>query len=158
MPPATEGTTIDVTGDLTLEAKATGGLHTLSLAGALESNKPMAGDPVDPLDGVSLPILFGEMKPLEEPAKTGLGIAGSVSFNTVTDRTRAHINDAGSITADEVSLTSGNDTNIISVSGAAASSRRKAAKSALAGAFSFNQLAIETGVHHRAQLGARCRR
>ncbi|MGE5242652.1 MAG: beta strand repeat-containing protein, partial [Betaproteobacteria bacterium] len=152
-PAATAGTSIDVAGSVTLDAQATGDVWGISLAGAFESNKPMAGDPVDPLDGVSLPILFGEMAPLEEPAKTGLGVAGSASSNWVTDHTRALINDTGTIAAHDIALTSKDDTDIFAISGAASivNTQGSQTSSSLAGAFSINQLDIET---HAIVVGA----
>src|SRR5678815_2753377 len=144
--PGAAGTLIDSAGDVTLSATSTGNLHTFSLAAAFLSNKPMKGDAKDPLDGVSLPILFGDAEPEKEPAKTGLGIAANVSWNTGTDQTRAYINDAGTIKGNDISLTAHNDRGIVSTSGAAsiAKTGESEKSTALAGAFSLNQLTIET--------------
>jgi len=143
---STSGTSIDVAGGVTLDAQATGDVYAVSLAGALESSKPEQDNSTDPLDGVSLPILFGEMEPEQPQAKTGLGVSGAVSWNWIADHTRALVNDTGTIKASEVALTAGNDTSIVSVSGAASivKAQPEDKSTSLAGAFSFNQLDIET--------------
>ncbi|NJN49217.1 MAG: hypothetical protein HC805_04815 [Alkalinema sp. RL_2_19] len=114
------GSNLDVD-DINLKADADGGLWSFSLAAGIASKDPKdnaAQDPPaqedsasdDPLDGLSLPILFGEME-TENPGdnggsantsndkgkqgKTGVGIAGDVSINRATDRVTAAINDAG---------------------------------------------------------------
>ena len=139
-------TDIHVGGDLTITASGTGNIHTFSLAADVESNEAMKGDATDPLDGVSLPILFGDAKPEKEPSKTGLGIAANVAWNTVNDTTRAFINDSSTFKADDISLEADNDRGIVSAAGAAAIAKTKASETstALAGAFSLNQLKIET--------------
>ncbi|MCG6951721.1 MAG: hypothetical protein LJE90_05065, partial [Betaproteobacteria bacterium] len=151
LPAANAGTSIDVSGSLTLDAQASGDMYTVSLAGAFENTKPAKTEPAedqstDPLDGVSLPILFGEMEPEQPQSKTGIGIAGAVSWNWITDRTGALVNDMGAISAEDIALTSHDDTSIISVSGAASIVKGQPddKSTSLAGAFSFNQLDIET--------------
>ena len=89
-----------------------------------------------PLDGETLPALFGDAEgaPTDEPdpdkpgenkksegqGKTGIGIAGDVSINTVTDSALAYINDRGKFTADSFTLSTLNETDLIAASGAAA--------------------------------------
>ncbi|MEB3294495.1 MAG: DUF4347 domain-containing protein, partial [Synechococcales bacterium] len=160
------------TGDIGINAKGRGGLWSFSLAAAAVSKDPKqaptstatqeppaqpdaASD--DPLDGVSLPTLFGEMTP-ESPTpgnnaantsndkgnqgKTGIGIAGDVAINLATDRVRAFINDAGSIKGEKLTLEAINSTEMRVASGSAAFVATDPSKKSLgiAGSFSLNNL------------------
>ncbi|MCU0548576.1 MAG: DUF4347 domain-containing protein [Leptolyngbya sp. Prado105] len=170
------GTDIDA-GDITIAAKGTGGLWSFSLAAAIASKNPQdqtdqnppeqstdvadsQGQSDDPLDGVTLPTLFGEMTPEESPGnqnnsaantsndkgnqgKSGIGISGDVSINTATDRVSAFINDAGTIKGEKVALEATNDTVMRVSSGSAAfakSADPNATSVGIAGSVSVNTL------------------
>ncbi|MDH4188440.1 MAG: hypothetical protein OEV08_15750, partial [Nitrospira sp.] len=173
-PSATSTVDVDIRGDLTITAKAEGDLKVFSLASAIMTEKkiekkkeegegeqpegpPNTLVPGDPLDGVSLPALFGdaegtptdeddpenpgEKKKSEGQGKTGVGIAGDVSINNATDTVLAYINDTGTIKADAVSLTSTNKTDLIAASGSAAITTVGDKLSlGIAGSFSKNEL------------------
>lgn len=170
------GTDIDA-GDITIGAKGTGGLWSFSLAAAIASKNPQdqasqdppeqptdvadsPGSSDDPLDGVTLPTLFGEMTPQADAAnpdnsaantsndkgnqgKSGIGISGDVSINTATDRVSAFINDAGVINGGKVALEATNDTVMRVASGSAAfakSADANATSVGIAGSVSINTL------------------
>ncbi|MFO7617339.1 MAG: hypothetical protein R6V75_08800, partial [Bacteroidales bacterium] len=173
-PSATSTADVDISGDLSIIAKGEGDIKVFSLASAIMTEKkiekdkkegegkelegpPNTLDPGDPLNGVSLPALFGdaegaptdeddpenpgEKKKSEGQGKTGVGIAGDVSINTATDKVLAYINDTGTIKAAAVSLTSTNETDMIAASGSAAITTVGDKLSlGIAGSFSKNEL------------------
>ncbi|HUU83030.1 MAG TPA: hypothetical protein VM243_05950, partial [Phycisphaerae bacterium] len=162
--PGTAGTSIDVN-DVTLEAESTGVLYTFSLSGSLITGGNGQGDPQgdgdeDPLDGVSLPALFGdaegtptdeddpenpgEKKKSKGQGKTGIGIAGAVSINTITDNAQAYINDTGNFTAGALTLSSLNETGLRAVAGAAAVTTTQGLSGGIAGSFGKNTLEGKT--------------
>ncbi|MEJ2167167.1 MAG: hypothetical protein P8X90_16690, partial [Desulfobacterales bacterium] len=167
-------TDMNITGDLTIDAHSTGDIKVFSLAATIMTEKkiekkdgdqngdsspaPLDGlDTGDPLDGVSLPALFGdaagtptdeddpenpgEKKKSEGQGKTGIGIAGDVSINTLADTAVAFINDKGKITAETISLTSLNQTDLIAAAGSAAiTTTGEKLSLGIAGSFSKNEL------------------
>ncbi|MEJ2723027.1 MAG: LEPR-XLL domain-containing protein [Deltaproteobacteria bacterium] len=165
--------TVKVSGDVLLDATSDGNFYVFSLAASVrtkgdeggESEEPANGetpdgaDVEDPLDGETLPALFGDAEgaPTEddegnpgEPSvgqgKTGIGIAGDVSINTITDSAMAYINDRGKLTANSITLSSLNETDLIAAAGAAAMSTGGSDKTSLgiAGSFSKNVLSGKT--------------
>ncbi|UCD79969.1 MAG: LEPR-XLL domain-containing protein, partial [Desulfobacterales bacterium] len=173
-PSETSTVDVNISGDLTVIAKAEGDIKVFSLASAIMTEKKIEkkkeegeGDqtegppntlvPGDPLDGFSLPEMFGDAKgtPTDEddPAnpgekkksegqgKTGVGIAGDVSINTATDAALAYINDRGTIKAAAVGLTSTNETDLIAAAGSAAiTAVGEKLSLGIAGSFSKNEL------------------
>lgn len=159
---------INVDGDVTVSATADGAVWSFTAAAALvkEEGKqeekgtetstpttPELTDTDDPLDGISLPTLFGEMNPDEKEEQkkeqqTGVAIAGSVAFNFSRDNVVAAINQAGTIiTTGAVDATADNETWMISASGSAAVSSTGSTTSAgLSGAFSVVTLVSDTRV------------
>jgi trimeric autotransporter adhesin len=165
------GTDIQVS-DIGIKSQGRGGLWSFSLAAAVVSKDPKqapgstatqeppaqpdaASD--DPLDGLSLPALFGETPPAEptpgnnaantsndkgNQGKTGIGIAGDVAINFATDRVRAFINDAGSIKGEKLTLDAINSTELRVASGSAAFVASDPSKKSvgIAGSFSLNTL------------------
>ena len=115
--------TINIDGDITLKANSTGHVQSYSLASAVTNVglSPLPGtEGEDPLDGVSLPLLYGD---IGSQGKTSFGVAGDVSVNVVTDSSKAFINDGGLVQAasnGKISLTATNTTAVIAVAGAAA--------------------------------------
>ncbi len=124
----------------------------------------------DALDGVTLPTLFGDaegaptedddgnaLDPSPGQGKTGIGIAGDVSFNTVDDTVLAYIDDSGELTTDSVGLTSSNHTNLIAASGAVAyvSGGSQQLSLGIAGSFSKNVLTGDTKSYIVAQRSRR---
>jgi Ca2+-binding RTX toxin-like protein/acetolactate synthase small subunit len=168
------GSNIDVA-DINISAKGTGGLWSFSLAAAVVSkdpkkpeNAPPQDPPAqesevsdDPLDGLSLPALFGEPAPGGEPApskasndqgnqgKSGVGISGDVSLNWATDKVSAFINDAGSIKGAKVGLDAQNDTVMRVASGSVAIASADPGKTSvgIAGSFSMNTLTGTTSAY-----------
>ncbi|MFM2430809.1 MAG: hypothetical protein RLZZ511_2022, partial [Cyanobacteriota bacterium] len=182
------GTTLNVA-DTNIAAEGKGGLWVFSLAAGVAAKKPgsqeaqnppaqpeKVGDSTanadDPLDGVTLPTLFGEMQPESEQntntsantsndkgnqGKAGIGISGDVSINRATDRITAAINDAGTINAGALTVDAKNRTEMRVASGSVAIASADQGKTSvgLAGSFSMNTLAGDTlaYVHGRASNG-----
>ncbi|MCE8556437.1 calcium-binding protein [Ruegeria pomeroyi] len=138
---------LDLDGQLSVRAINDGAIWGFSIAGAIQSNEQHPDRSDDPLDGVSLGILFGDT-PVENPVTTGVGVSGSVALNFVDDTTRAAITDAGMVNAGSLEVTSNNETQVVSVSGsfAVAVSRGQTGNSGtqtgvgVAGAVSANTL------------------
>ncbi|MGD8843793.1 MAG: hypothetical protein PVJ83_10000, partial [Gammaproteobacteria bacterium] len=158
-------TSIDVTGDVIVDAKVDGELWAATVAGAAATGSqpdssdapaPDSGDSGDDaLDGFSLPALFGEDVAPEGPGaskpSTSVGFAAAVSINIVSDDTQAVINDAGKVIAGhngtgDVSVTAENALAHQAITGGAAFASGSGGQSAnaLAGALSFNNLTIGT--------------
>ncbi|HCE72074.1 MAG TPA: type I secretion protein, partial [Ruegeria sp.] len=142
---------LDLDGKLSVRAINDGAIWGFSIAGAIQSNEQHPDRSDDPLDGVSLGILFGDT-PVENPVTTGVGISGSVALNFVKDTTRAAITDAGQVKAGSLEVTSNNETQVVSVSGsfALAVSRGQTGNSGtqtgvgVAGAVSVNTVSGDT--------------
>ena len=180
-PPGHSGTIIDTAG-VTLEAENGGVFWTGAVAGTVvtkqkdEKKKAGAGgadasDPLDeddPLDGISLPLLFGEdpvsqdegsaAAPSDKPqAKTGAAIAGAAVINFVTDRTLAYINDGGRIdpgAEGAIEVSASQETDVQGGAGALAYDNGAGSKTniAFAGALSLNDVndttrALVVGAH-----------
>ncbi|MGH3049465.1 MAG: hypothetical protein ACRDLK_04845, partial [Gaiellaceae bacterium] len=175
--PGNGGTDIAVDGGVTVEAENGGVFWGFAVAGTVVTKQPTqkkeeAGsgsggggggggesDPLDeddPLDGVSLPLLFGEdpvsqdegtgSTPPDKPqAKTGAAIAGAAAINFVTDHTLAYINDLGTIDpgADgAVDVSASQKTDVQGGAGALAFDKGAGSKTnvAFAGALSLNDV------------------
>jgi hypothetical protein len=156
--------TITVTGGVQTLARVQGDVWAFGVAGTVVKEPPpdkpddptddatATDDPEDPLDGVSLPALFGEMTPEQEEAtreqgaKTGVAIAAAASVNLIEDETRAAIADAGQIQAGFLSVDAENSVNLVAATGGLAFAKVSSGSTAvsLAGAFSFNQLMADT--------------
>src|SRR5207247_8660877 len=98
---------IDVTGAVTARAIVKGGIYAFTVAGAIANasgqkdepddsaggNAPPADD--DPLDGVSLPLLFGEDPPTQDAQKkeagTSVATAAAGAVNSVPAVTQASL-------------------------------------------------------------------
>src|SRR5262249_42720576 len=91
---------VNIVGVLDGHANTDGPLRAVPVAGARAAGKKMEGSPEDPLDGVSLPTLFGEEPTQKDPAQSGVAVAGAASINLVTNETRAYVNDPIVIAAD----------------------------------------------------------
>src|SRR5690606_8369231 len=140
---------IDVIEGVEVLAKVDGELWAFTVAGSVVASKspdnptPM-DDPTDPRDGVSRPNLFGDGPPADQQAapKTGVGIAGSVSLNLVTDTTQASIADAAQLSAGSATVDAINEFGIVAASGLIAFAKVNPGSTAvaLAGAFSFNHI------------------
>ena len=137
---------ITVSDDVAVTAKHPGHLISLTVAGAVVSSQPVGGDPVDPLDGLSLPILFGEAAPSTTPAKTGVGVAGAAAVNIVVDTLEAIVNDAGSIAAGGLAVEATNDAFVLAITGGGALTKGLGSQSSvsIAGAFSIITLSMTT--------------
>ena len=164
--PATGPLVIDVAGTVTARAAVSGDIYAFTVASAsansstsLDKTDPAAGGNApasdDPLDGVSLPMLFDEEVPgstgtpdataAQQKAGTAVGIAGAVAVNHVTDVTQASLSDA-TVHSDAVDVKAINRNDIMSGTGGLAYSKTDAGSSAagLAGAFSYNSVDART--------------
>ncbi|MEY2518222.1 MAG: large repetitive protein, partial [bacterium] len=152
---------IDVTGAVTARASVAGGLYTFTVAGAkvnasASKDTPDASaggnapaDDSDPLDGVSLPLLFGEDPPTDDAKKkkagTSVALAAAVAINNVTDVTHASLADY-TVTSDAVDVKANNQNNIVAATGGLAFAKTDSGANtvALAGAFSYNGIDATT--------------
>ncbi len=161
------GGTVTAGGNLDVQADSTQNVWTLTLAaskasggggsgsGGSGSTTTDDGGGSDPLDGQSLPNLFGEepsggggsdtgtpeANSGDEDQSTGgrsfgVGVSGAVSINYVTLDTEAYIA-AGTVTAtDQLAVKSSNTTTMVAVDGGIAYSNNVA----VAGSFQWNNL------------------
>ncbi len=164
------GTQVNSLGDVTVNALTEGDLWTFAIAGGVSAQEkdpqknakapdPTPGDKILQDYGPGLEYigsLFDDTPPApptpppqsakpKAPSKptTGLGIAGSLSFNYVVPQTTlAFINDTGKISAHDIGLSSDDGSSIISASGAAAFAFGKdnSKSTGIAGALSFNDV------------------
>ncbi|MEO6651268.1 MAG: hypothetical protein ABIP17_01255, partial [Ilumatobacteraceae bacterium] len=155
---STQGT-IDVVGAVTARAIVTGAIYAFTVAGAYanasgQEDEPEAdaggnADDSDPLDGISLPLLFDEAPPgddaKQKKAGTSVAIAAAVAVNNVTDTTQASIGDY-SVAADAIDVRAENGNNIVAATGGLAFSKTDSGgnAAALAGAFSYNGIHATT--------------
>lgn len=166
---------INVAEDVTVRAVVGGDLYSFTVAGAVVSAKkdeptetppgssPSSsgeGNDSDPLDGVSLPRLFGDepypsgdgdSSPPSDSDKsqkqqTGIGIAAAAAVNLIKGTTHASIIDAGVVHAGSLSLVAENSTDVIAATGGLAFTKEKSGSTAvaLAGAFSYNGIDVTT--------------
>ena len=100
----------------------------------------------DPLDGVSLPNLFGE----EPTAASGAGIAGSGAVDVIEDTTLAYINadTNGAATVGTVGISATNNQTVVNVTGGVTIAIKAGGNSAgsnqVGAAFSANQDTADT--------------
>jgi hypothetical protein len=137
-------------GKLTLLARNDGAIYSFGVAGAkVTTEKEGEPESDDPLDGVSLPILFGDAPAQDDKpkAKTGIGIAGTVVVNLVFDTAEAMLNGTGTVVAGDVTIDALQDTSVIAMAGGVAWADATASEGTavgIAGAFSVNYLQIVT--------------
>lgn len=96
-------------------------------------------------DVASLANSLSETVSKTSKSKSGIGLSGSVSVNTLVDTTRAYVLNSGAITLDDSALTleANNSTGVISLAGGASLALGKSSTSAavgLAGAVAVNVL------------------
>src|SRR6185436_10583619 len=127
-------------------------LFSISIAGAIAgSSTPSSpgadaskGDSNDPLDGESLPKLFGEEPTSNSNAtkqKAGVGFSGDVAINDADDTTEAYISDATVNAGDDVLVSAANTAFLLSVAGAVALDLSKQSGGiSIAGSFTLNDL------------------
>lgn len=148
-------TFIDVTDNVSVQSIVDGELWAFAVAGAaVTGSEPDTGNSGsvfqddDPLDGQSLPALFGEnVAPEQTQTKTGIGIAAAVSVNLLWDDTLASIVDAGTIIAEGVSVIAESNQSYVTATGGVAFAKggpTSQSANALAGALSFNNLDVDT--------------
>jgi hypothetical protein len=118
--------TINAAGDINIRANNDGNLITASLAGSIGTSST----------GSSQGSSAG---------KYGLGVSGSVSINEIEDTTQAYIQNARVKTAQNLSVKADNNSNIVSMSGAASLSLDPTKKGGgLAGSYSNNDVSGNT--------------
>jgi len=135
-------------GPVSIDAANSGFVLAISLAAAIKKKSATVAAN-DPMDGVSLPTLFGETSAAtDQTGKSGAGIAGDVAITTVTDTAKAYIYKTGPINASNQTLTlsASNDTDFIDVAGAVAISLTDPGKKSagIAGSFGMNTANITT--------------
>ncbi|MEO1132958.1 MAG: hypothetical protein AAFX40_09665, partial [Cyanobacteria bacterium J06639_1] len=118
--PGSNGTLIDVVGDIAIAARTTGQIVSVALAGSQAVNS----------------------KPLEaNPDPFGLAVSGSVAVHDISEVTQAYINDVGLIKAGgELIVESTNDTLLASASGGFTRTAGQSNAVGLFGGYSENDL------------------
>lgn len=132
-------------GAVRLDARSDELLVTVTVAASQSSGgtkKEETGSSADdPLDGESLPNLFGE-EPTNVTQVAGIAISGGASVNTVSDVTRACVSDGVHVeAAGDLTITADNQALLVSVSTALGLDMSKAdGGAALAGSFAYQDL------------------
>src|SRR5262249_55236941 len=138
----TAGTSVHLEGPLEIAARSSGQLWAFSLAGLVMDTVKV---PVSP---VAQPEFTGPSLPSspETPAPIGVGLAGAVGINLVTDTTAAYVNDDATVDVYEVKVTSDDSTRMISATGglALAVQPKTTVSAMFAGALSVNTLTLTT--------------
>lgn len=171
--PTPDASTIVLSGNLTISATNLGHVQSYSVAAAVANastqstggeqgggdpggQTPSRADDSDPLDGVSLPLLFGDAEPQSggggggsQPAqgKSGIALAGDIAVNLVADTAKAFVNDSGTLgVPGRLDLTASNTTEVVNAAGAVAIALADENKTSLgvAGAFTVNVLTGST--------------
>ncbi len=144
------GTNITAGGAITLTAKSTGALWTAAVAAAVITDKPPTEKEVTDNELIKkapskAKAVLGETGESSE-LKVGVGIAGDVSVNILTEKTYAYINDQGIIHADgQLKLSSTGDSAIWSLAGSVALSLKGEKNSkGIAGSISVNVITSDT--------------
>jgi hypothetical protein len=140
--PGTAGTSVHLEGPLEIAARSSGQLRAFSLAGLFMDTVKV---PVSP---VAQPEFTGPPLPSspETPAPIGVGLAGAVGINLVTETTAAYVNDDATVDVHEVMVTSDDSTRMISATGglALAVQPKTTVSAMFAGALSVNTLTLTT--------------
>jgi hypothetical protein len=140
--------TIDATSDVRVTANSRELVINVSIAAALrtvkkqEPNGDQPGNNGDPLDGESLPLLFGDQPVSNIRQKSGISISGDVAIHDVDSQTLAWISDFAQVSAAGDVLVQANSRGLlIGVAGAAALQMSgDSAKFSLAGSFTLDDL------------------
>ena len=73
----------------------------------------------NPLNGESLPILFGDQEPYARGfGEWGAAISGAISVNAVDETAKAYVNDLDSLAARDLELSARNTSDLLAVAGA----------------------------------------
>ncbi len=132
-------------GAVRLDARSDELLVTVTVAASQSSGgtktEETGSSAEDPLDGESLPNLFGE-EPTNVKQVAGIAISGGASVNTVSDVTRAYVSDGVHLdAAGDLTITADNQALLVSVSAALGLDMSKAdGGAALAGSFAYQDL------------------
>ncbi len=140
---ATKTTSITAT-SMDVHADSTGYLTTTSLAGASVSNTAAdaAASTANPATGSGASgVVAGSVA-----KRSGIGIAGEASWNSLTQSTKAIVDASGTIQlgGGRLDIIANDETNIYAISGAAALAKADNRAIALSGAFSRNDIETTT--------------
>jgi hypothetical protein len=141
------GGTVTAGNDVTVDATSTEKFLNVAIAGTLATGSTTTtpgvptDNPDDPLDGESLPNLFGEEPAQNVQKKAGIGISGDVAINILQDTTEAYIRGVAVNAPGDVTVKADNDAFTLAVSGAAALElSSESSGAAIAGSFTLNDL------------------
>ncbi len=136
---STSGALITAAGKIDVTAENSGLVLGIALAATVTAPAPPDPPDADPLDGLSLPFLFGE-------APTGVGISGDAVVNVTRDSAEAYIRDVGTVTATgALHIEADNRTNTAAFAGAvSATAPGSAPTTGIAGSFSSNGVDNDT--------------
>lgn len=133
---------VTATGDLKVEATSNEQIYSFGIA-ATHAKGANATPDDDPLDGESLPNLFGEA-PNEDVSKAGgFGLSGSVAVNLIADTTEAFIANGVTINTNNLTINANVTSFMLAVNGAVAFNTSSSG-AGIAGSFVANQLTRTT--------------
>ncbi len=141
---------ITTDGNIRINSKTEGWVIAASIAGTYTSPNKFKGiEEDDPLDGASLPNLFGESKQDASKPQSGISISGTSSVNLVKSNTKAYINN-GTITgnsgsAGNINIESKDTSGIYASGGTVAVAKTSSSGAGLSGAYFGNY--ITTDIH-----------
>ncbi|WP_457628204.1 filamentous hemagglutinin N-terminal domain-containing protein [Persephonella sp.] len=139
---------ISTDGDIKVRGETQGWITAASLAGTYTSPNKFKGiEEDDPLDGASLPNLFGESSQDASVPQSGVSIAGTSSINIVNGTTKAYLDNA-SITgttgsAGNITLSALDKSGIYSAGGTVAVANTSSSSAGLAGGFFGNYITTD---------------
>lgn len=148
----TGAVTLDV-GNTSISAHTGGVWVNVVATGTVISSQPgapvpLSEEPDDPLDGISLPGLFGEAATAPPSGKSGYGIAGSASVNVFDQTTLAYINARGVLQTGLLALEAVNDPIVVAFVGgiavATSAGTVNGGGTTAGGAFGVNQITTNT--------------
>lgn len=140
--------TVYTEGNIGVSSKTEGWISAGSLAGSYTSPNRFKGiEEDDPLDGVSLPNLFGEEKQDASKPQSGIAIAGTSSVNIVDSTTKAYIDSAiisgGGISSGSVDVNALDKSGIYATGGTVAVAKMSGSSAGLAGGFFGNYITTD---------------
>ena len=140
---ATDGR-VQAGGDIVVDATTNHDLYVVGIAAAISGGQGKAAD-CDPLDGVSLSILFGDQPADKASNISGIGIAGEVAINFVDETTYAFIADGMTVEpAGKLTVNAADESMFVAAAGAFAFAKGGKNALAIAGAFTLNDVERDT--------------
>ena len=140
--------TVYTESNIKVNSKTEGWISAGSLAGAYTSPNRFKGiEEDDPLDGVSLPNLFGEKTQDASKPQSGIAVAGTSSVNLIDSSTKAYVSNAvisgNGNPSGNINLNALDDSGIYAAGGTVAVSKMSGHSAGLAGGFFGNYITTD---------------